>query len=160
MSTRNTFTKSVERNHLGAERLGNRTSLQKIRDSPTSLGMHSNDVSVLLFRIAAALCFLAVALGAFGAHGLRSTLESRGMVDVWNKAVFYQFIHAIALLVLALYGSVNRGAWWLLFAGIVLFSGSLYLLALTSLALVGRCYSRGRSLFPCGWAWLFLAPPK
>ena len=74
-------------------------------------------MSILLFRIAAALCFLAVALGAFGAHGLRSTLESRGMFDVWNKAVFYQFIHAIALLVLALYGTINRGACWLLFAG-------------------------------------------
>ncbi len=69
-------------------------------------------------RIAAALCFLAVALGAFGAHSLRSTLEAHGMLDVWNKAVLYHFIHAIALFVLALYGTANRGAWWLLFAGI------------------------------------------
>src|SRR5439155_21859798 len=83
-----------------------------------------------MIRIAAALCFLAVALGAFGAHGLRSTLETHGMLDVWNKAVLYHFIHAIALLVLALYGTLNRGAWWLLFAGIFLFSGSLYLMAL------------------------------
>src|SRR6266403_4385382 len=88
-------------------------------------------MSILLFRIAAVLCFLAVALGAFGAHSLRSTLELRGMLDVWNKAVLYHFIHAIALLVLALFGTINRGAWWLLFAGIFLFSGSLYLLALT-----------------------------
>ena len=122
--------------------------------------MHSNDVSVLLFRIAAALCFLAVALGAFGAHGLRSTLESRGMVDVWNKAVFYQFIHAIALFVLALYGSINRSAWWLLFAGIVLFSGSLYLLALTSLRWLGAVTPLGGLCFLAGWAWLFFAPPK
>ncbi|HJW37159.1 MAG TPA: DUF423 domain-containing protein, partial [Candidatus Udaeobacter sp.] len=61
-----------------------------------------------MIRIAAALCFLAVALGAFGAHGLKSTLELRGMLDVWNKAVLYHFIHAIALLVLALYGAMNR----------------------------------------------------
>src|SRR6266480_7275788 len=94
-------------------------------------------MSILLFRIAAVLCFLAVALGAFGAHSLRSTLESRGMVDAWNKAVFYQFIHAIALLVLAVYGSINRGACWLLFAGIVLFCGSLYMLALTNLHWLG-----------------------
>ena len=67
-------------------------------------------MSILFFRIAAALCFLAVALGAFGAHGLRSTLEARGMVDVWNKAVFYHFIHALALLALAAYGIINRGA--------------------------------------------------
>src|ERR1044071_1162425 len=94
-------------------------------------------VSVALFRTAAVLCFLAVALGAFGAHGLRSTLEARGMLDVWNKAVFYQFVHAIALLALALYGSVNRGACLLLLIGILLFSGSLYLLALTNLRWLG-----------------------
>ena len=74
-------------------------------------------MSISLFRIAAALCFLAVALGAFGAHALRSTLEGRGMIDAWNKAVFYQFIHAIALLALALYGTINRGACLLLAYG-------------------------------------------
>ena len=72
-------------------------------------------MSILFVRIAAALCFLAVALGAFGAHALKSTIESRGMLDVWNKAVLYHFFHAIALLVLALFGATNRGAWWLLF---------------------------------------------
>ena len=106
-------------------------------------------MSILLFRIAAALCFLAVALGAFGAHALRSTLEGRGMVDVWNKAVFYQFVHAIALLVLALYGTINRGACLLLLMGIFLFSGSLYLLALTNHPLAGCSYSPGRFVFPC-----------
>jgi uncharacterized membrane protein YgdD (TMEM256/DUF423 family) len=117
-------------------------------------------MSALLFRIAAALCFLAVALGAFGAHSLRSTLEARGMVDVWNKAVFYQFIHAIALLALALYGTINRNAWWLLFAGIVLFSGSLYLLALTNLRWLGPVTPVGGLCFLVGWACLFFAPPK
>jgi uncharacterized membrane protein YgdD (TMEM256/DUF423 family) len=117
-------------------------------------------MSILLFRIAAALCFLAVALGAFGAHGLRSTLESHGMVDVWNKAVFYQFIHAVTLLVLALYGSINRGAYWLLVAGIFLFSGSLYLLALTNLRWLGAVTPVGGLCFLAGWAWLIIAPTK
>jgi len=71
----------------------------------------SRDVSVPLdminVRIAAALCFLAVALGAFGAHSLKQTLETHGMLDVWNKAVLYHFIHALALLVLAPF-SVSR----------------------------------------------------
>src|ERR1041385_9154832 len=117
---------------------------------------------VLLFRIAVALCFLAVALGAFGAHSLRSTLESRGMVDVWNKAVFYQFIHAIALLALALYGTINRGAFWLFFAGILLFSGSLYLLAFIPQARDwrGPVTPVCRLCFLAGWAWLFFAQPK
>jgi uncharacterized membrane protein YgdD (TMEM256/DUF423 family) len=56
----------------------------------------SRDVSVPLdmtnIRIAAALCFLAVALGAFGAHSLKQPLETHGMLDVWNKAVFYHFV--------------------------------------------------------------------
>jgi uncharacterized membrane protein YgdD (TMEM256/DUF423 family) len=111
-------------------------------------------------RIAAALCFLAVALGAFGAHSLKSTLELRGMLDVWNKAVLYHFIHAIALLVLALYGVMNRGAWWLLFAGILLFSGSLYLLALTNVRWLGAVTPLGGLCFLAGWAWLILAPTK
>ena len=117
-------------------------------------------MSVLLFRIAAVLCFLAVVLGAFGAHALRSTLEGRGMLDVWNKAVFYHFIHAIALLVLALYGTINRGACLLLLVGILLFSGSLYLLALTSLRWLGPITPVGGLCFLAGWAWLALAPPK
>jgi uncharacterized membrane protein YgdD (TMEM256/DUF423 family) len=117
-------------------------------------------MSVTLFRIAAALCFLAVALGAFGAHGLRSTLESRGMVDAWNKAVFYQFIHAVAVLMLALYGTANRGACWLLLTGILMFSGSLYLLALTNLRWLGPVTPLGGLCFLAGWLWLFLSPPK
>jgi len=117
-------------------------------------------MSVVLFRIAAVLCFLAVALGAFGAHSLRSTLEGRGMVDVWNKAVFYHFIHAIALLVLALYGTINRGACLLLLVGILLFSGSLYMLALTNLRWLGPVTPVGGIFFLAGWAWLAVAPPK
>ena len=117
-------------------------------------------MSISLFRIAAALCFLAVALGAFGAHSLKSTLELRGMLDVWNKAVLYHFIHAIALLVLALYGNVNRGAWWLLFAGMFLFSGSLYLLALTNLRWLGAVTPLGGLCFLAGWAWLIIVPTK
>ena len=117
-------------------------------------------MSILLFRIAAALCLLAVALGAFGAHALRSTLERRGMVDVWNKAVFYQFVHAIALLAFALYGTINRGACLLRLTGIVLFSGSLFLLALTNQRWLGAVTPLGGLCFLAGWAWLVIAPPK
>jgi uncharacterized membrane protein YgdD (TMEM256/DUF423 family) len=111
-----------------------------------------------MIRIAAALCFLAVALGAFGAHSLKSTLETHGMLDVWNKAVLYHFVHAIALLVLALYGTAIRGAWWLLLAGIFLFSGSLYLMALTNLRWLGFVTPFGGLCFLAGWAWLIITP--
>lgn len=113
-----------------------------------------------MIRIAAALCFLAVALGAFGAHSLKSMLETHGMLDVWNKAVLYHFIHAIALFVLALYGAASRGAWWLLFAGIFLFSGSLYLMALTNLRWLGAVTPLGGLCFLAGWAWLIIVPTK
>src|SRR5438876_129229 len=115
-------------------------------------------MSILFFRIAAALCFLAVALGAFGAHWLRSTIESHGLVDVWNKAVLYHFIHTVALLALAFYGTFNRGAWWLLFAGILIFSGSLYLMALTNARWLGAITPLGGLCFLAGWAWLIVMP--
>jgi uncharacterized membrane protein YgdD (TMEM256/DUF423 family) len=84
------------------------------------------------------------------------------MVDVWNKAVFYHFIHAIALLGLALYGTINRGACLLLLIGILLFSGSLYLLALIPQARdwLGPVTPVGGLCFLTGWAWLAHAPPK
>ena len=117
-------------------------------------------MSILFFRIAAALCFLAVVLGAFGAHSLRSTLETHGMLDAWNKAVLYHFIHAIALFVLALFGAANRGAWWMLFAGIFLFSGSLYVMALANLRWLGPITPLGGLCFLAGWAWLIVAPTR
>jgi len=82
------------------------------------------------------------------------------MLDVWNKAVFYHFIHAIALLMLALYGTVNRAACLLLLIGILVFSGTLYLLALTNLRWLGAVTPLGGLCLLAGWAWLILAPPK
>jgi len=114
----------------------------------------------MLFRLAAALCFVAVALGAFGAHSLRSIIESHGMIEVWNKAVLYHFVHAIALFVLALVGSTNRSAWWLLFAGIIIFSGSLYAMGLTGVRWLGAITPLGGICFLVGWAWLVISPPK
>src|SRR3982751_1459061 len=101
-------------------------------------------------RIAAALCFLAVALGAFGAHALKSTLESHGMVDVWNKAVLYHFVHGLALFVLAFFATANRAPSWLFLAGVVLFSGSLYLMALTNLRWLGAITPLGGLCFLAG----------
>src|SRR5205085_5267631 len=112
----------------------------------------------LFTRIAAAFCFFAVALGAFGAHTLKSTLERSAMVDVWNEAVFYHVIHAIAIFVLAFSGTTQRGASWLFSAGIFLFSGSLYATALTNLRWLGAITPLGGLCFLAGWAWLFLAP--
>ena len=113
-----------------------------------------------LFRVAAAFCFVAVALGAFGAHALKATLQSSGMLDVWNKAVLYHFLHAIALLVLALLASANRATYFLLVAGILLFSGSLYVMALIPQLRdwLGAITPLGGLCFLAGWVWLVIAP--
>ena len=113
---------------------------------------------ITLFRIAAALCFVAVALGAFGAHALKATLQSSGMLDAWNKAVLYHLVHAVALVALALYGAGNRGAYLLLAAGILFFSGSLYTMALTNVRWLGAITPLGGLCFLAGWAWLVIAP--
>ncbi len=111
-------------------------------------------MSILLFRTAAVLCFLAVALGAFGAHGLKATLQARDMVSVWEKAVLYHFLHALALLILALHGVASRTPAILFVTGIIFFSGSLYLLALTNARWLGAITPLGGLCFLAGWAWL------
>jgi uncharacterized membrane protein YgdD (TMEM256/DUF423 family) len=72
--------------------------------------------------------------------------------------VFYHFVHAIALLVLAVFGTANRGAWWLLLAGIFIFSGSLYTMALANLRWLGAITPLGGLCFLAGWAWLIFSP--
>lgn len=113
---------------------------------------------IALVRLAATLCFLAVGLGAFGAHALKAALQSNGMVDVWNKAVLYHLAHAVALVALALSGAGNRATYFLLVAGILLFSGSLYTMALTNVRWLGAITPVGGLCFLAGWAWLVIAP--
>ena len=113
---------------------------------------------IALLRFGAALCFLAVALGAFGAHALKAAPQSNGMLEVWNKAVLYHFLHGVALVALALHGTGNRATYFLFVAGILLFSGSLYTMALTNIRWVGAITPLGGLCFLAGWAWLVIAP--
>ena len=133
---------------------------EKLTASPTEYAVKYLAMPSLYLRLAALLCFLAVALGAFGAHALKATLDQHAMTEVWNKAVLYHFMHALALVVLALVAAGPRGPWWLLFAGILLFSGSLYLMALTNLRWMGAITPLGGLCFLAGWAWLIVAPPR
>jgi uncharacterized membrane protein YgdD (TMEM256/DUF423 family) len=111
-------------------------------------------------RIAAVLGFLAVALGAFGAHGLRDLLTRNGTTVIWEKAVFYHFIHAVMLFVLAQRPSLQLGPWLCFLVGIVIFSGSLYLLAVTNIRVLGAITPLGGISFIVGWLWLAMRPLK
>jgi len=117
-------------------------------------------VNVPIFRLAAALGFLALALGAFGAHALKGTLQTNGTTAVWETAVLYQFIHAVVLLVVATRPAANRAISSLFVAGIVLFSGSLYLLALTNVKWLGAITPLGGFCFLAGWFCLLIWPPR
>ncbi|MGO8767079.1 MAG: DUF423 domain-containing protein [Limisphaerales bacterium] len=105
-------------------------------------------------RVAAVLGFLAVALGAFGAHGLKGLLAQNGTASIWEKAVFYHFIHAVMLFVLAERKPFPAVAWWSFLIGIVFFSGSLYLLAVTNVLWLGAITPIGGISFLVGWGCL------
>ena len=100
---------------------------------------------------------LGVMSGAFGAHALKERLDAYSM-DVYQKAVFYHFIHALGILIVAALtraGAVTESACTtvcaLLLAGIVLFSGSLYLLAMTGTRALGAVTPFGGVSFIAAW---------
>jgi uncharacterized membrane protein YgdD (TMEM256/DUF423 family) len=110
--------------------------------------------------------FLGVAAGAFGAHGLKARLPAERLA-IFETAARYQMIHALALLLLAalarqLAGPGVHVAGWAFLSGIVVFSGSLYLLALTGITRFGAITPVGGALFLLGWAalaWSALTAP-
>ncbi len=109
----------------------------------------------------AVFAFTAVLLGAFGAHGLAELLAERGSAATWETAVRYQMWHSLALLLCG-FGSVPRSRLTLFSslsfaAGIPLFSGSLYLLALGGPSWLGPVTPLGGLLFLAGWSCLAVA---
>jgi uncharacterized membrane protein YgdD (TMEM256/DUF423 family) len=105
--------------------------------------------------------FIGVGFGAFGAHALRARLTP-DMLDVFETGVRYQMYHALAILLTAVAvarfdGWVVRSAGWLFTAGIVLFSGSLYALALSGVRVLGAITPIGGLAFLAGWALLAFA---
>jgi uncharacterized membrane protein YgdD (TMEM256/DUF423 family) len=101
---------------------------------------------------------IAVGAGAFAAHGLRDKLDARAL-EVFETGARYQMYHAFAIVLAGLLVSLGlaRGAQtagWLFQAGIVLFSGSLYALALTGVKTLGAITPLGGLAFLAGWLWL------
>ena len=113
----------------------------------------------LALTLAAALLFAAVGLGAFGAHALRERLAP-DLATVYQTAVQYHFWHALGLLAIGILltqrpeSGLLAAAAWLMVAGIVLFCGSLYALALTGIRGLGAVTPFGGVAFLAGWALL------
>jgi uncharacterized membrane protein YgdD (TMEM256/DUF423 family) len=113
--------------------------------------------------LGAAALFFAVAFGAFGAHALRERLDeySRG---VYEKAVFYHFVHALGILLVGLFAAVKVlndqqtvRLVFMLGGGILLFSGSLYILAISGARWLGAVTPFGGTLFLVAWGYLAFA---
>jgi uncharacterized membrane protein YgdD (TMEM256/DUF423 family) len=111
----------------------------------------------------AVLMALAVSMGAFGAHALKERLDEYSL-SVYEKAVFYHFIHALGILLVALLArtgaisdSAETRAGWLFALGILLFSGSLYALAISGARLLGVITPFGGLAFIAGWLVLAFA---
>lgn len=115
--------------------------------------------------LGALLALLAVALGAFGAHGLKERLAP-DLLAVWKTAVDYHVYHALGLLAVGLLAirlpdsRLLRASGWLMAAGVLVFSGSLYALALTGLRGLGAITPLGGVAFLAGWAVLAIAVLK
>jgi len=115
-------------------------------------------MSNLFLILAGVSGFVVVALGAFGAHGLRDVFDAYSR-SIWEKAVLYQMFHTLALLGTAIlqkqFSQINLGpACWGFVAGIIIFSGSLYLLAVTNVRWLGAITPLGGLAFLFGWLWL------
>jgi len=117
--------------------------------------------SVRACRLAAINGFLAVLIGAFGAHVLETRISPR-MLEVFNTGIQYHMFHVVALLATALVarmkGESRRvvASMWAFLVGIILFSGSLYALALTGIGILGAITPLGGLAFLAGWALLFV----
>ncbi|MEQ9403691.1 MAG: DUF423 domain-containing protein [Cyclobacteriaceae bacterium] len=105
---------------------------------------------------------IAVGLGAFGAHALKANLESTGNLTTYQTAVHYQFYHTLALLIIGLLLTRYPNQWlnysgWLMMVGIVIFSGSLYFLAIFNIKWLGAITPIGGLGLIMGWGCLALA---
>ncbi|CAM3137753.1 DUF423 domain-containing protein [Filibacter tadaridae] len=110
---------------------------------------------------------IAVAFGAFGAHALKDRL-SEHYLAIWETAVQYQMFHALGLIIIgvlmskSILGPITQLSWagYLILAGIIIFSGSLYILSLSGIGILGAITPIGGVAFIAGWIMLIIAAVK
>lgn len=116
----------------------------------------------------AIIALISVAIGAFGAHALSDLLEKNNYTDVFETGVTYQMSHGLGIILVGilmsknLFGPVKELKWAgiLLTAGVIIFSGSLYVLSLTSIKILGAITPIGGVSFLAGWIFLIIATKK
>jgi uncharacterized membrane protein YgdD (TMEM256/DUF423 family) len=114
-----------------------------------------------IIQTAAIFGAIAVGIGAFGAHGLKSMLEASGRLETFETAVKYHFYHSLALFSLGLLAFVKPNwkklplSFWGFTLGILIFSGSLYVLCLSGISWLGAITPLGGVAFILGWLGLF-----
>jgi uncharacterized membrane protein YgdD (TMEM256/DUF423 family) len=115
----------------------------------------ANSPALVAQRLGAVLGLLGVILGAFAAHALKPLLVANNTSDVWQIAVFYQFVHALALLALGQQSGLRLGIVVCWGIGVTLFCGSLYFLALEPTQhWMGPVTPLGGASLIAGWTWL------
>ena len=131
--------------------------LVQLRDAEplTTLGFMTQ---TLASRISAGMGFLAVALGAFGAHGLSKTLAEHKTTEIWQTAALYHLVHSVMLVVVCRMGKFEKAAWACFLAGILIFSGSLYFLAALNIRWLGAVTPFGGLALLAGWLLLLKKP--
>ncbi|KWZ79413.1 hypothetical protein HMPREF3213_02759 [Heyndrickxia coagulans] len=126
------------------------------------MGVHRMNIFVFFGALNACI---SVALGAFGAHGLKGIMDQK-YLDIWETGVRYEMYHALGLIAIGiLSGTLKSSAllsWsgWLMLIGIVLFSGSLYVLSLTKISVLGAITPIGGVAFLASWILLGIAAVK
>jgi uncharacterized membrane protein YgdD (TMEM256/DUF423 family) len=116
--------------------------------------------SATAFRISAVVGFLGVALGAFGAHGLKEVLSRNTTESYWETATVYLLVHACVLLIISTRDPLAHWPWRLFTAGIAIFSGTLYLLAITNWRWLGALTPVGGLCLLAGWLSLAWRRPR
>ncbi len=122
--------------------------------------MHKNGL-----LMGAVLGMLSVIIGAFGAHGLKDILVENGRLDVFETAVKYQMYHAFALLFTSLLAEKIKGRWatraiFCFVTGVIIFSGSLYVLSISNIGIFGAITPIGGLFLIVGWVYLILGIVK
>ncbi|MFN4145382.1 MAG: DUF423 domain-containing protein [Runella sp.] len=125
-------------------------------------------MSKFFLQWGAILGALGVALGAFGAHALKPTLEAAGRMETFETATKYQFYHALALILVGILlqnATVEASKWYqwsgyAFLAGVIVFSGALYAICFTGIKTFGAIAPIGGTLMIAGWVFLWLAVGK